>query len=53
MGMFDEITCDYPLPDSALPDSAVQRESFQTKSLNCLMDQYAITADGSSSLHIT
>ena len=46
MGMFDQITCDYPLPDSA-----VQHKLFQTKSLNCLMDRYTITADGRLILH--
>jgi hypothetical protein len=41
MGMFDEIRCEYPLPDSE-----VQEELFQTKSFENLMDHYTITQDG-------
>jgi len=41
MGMFDEITCEYPLPD---PE--VQAELFQTKSFEKLLDRYTITKDG-------
>ena len=41
MGMFDEIKSEYPLPDSP-----IQNESFQTKCLDCLMQNYTITADG-------
>jgi hypothetical protein len=46
MGLYDELTCHYPLPDSA-----VQAEVFQTKSLGRAMDQYAITRDGRLILH--
>jgi hypothetical protein len=46
MGMFDELICEYPLPDSA-----VQNEVFQTKSLDCTMDRYTITKDGRLILH--
>ncbi len=38
--MFDTIVCEYPLPDGK------KFESFQTKSLECLMGTYKITADG-------
>jgi hypothetical protein len=41
MGMFDELRCEYPLPD---PE--VQEELFQTKSFENLLDYYAITKDG-------
>ena len=41
MGLFDTIRCDYPLPDPRLQDV-----EFQTKSLDCAMQRYTITADG-------
>lgn len=41
MGMFDEIKCEYSLPEAALQDVL-----FQTKSLDRLMDRYTITRDG-------
>lgn len=43
MGMFDELRCEYPLPDVEDPGKLV----FQTKSLDCLLDNYEIRADGS------
>ena len=46
MGMFYYLTCEYPLPD---PEA--QRLRFQTKSLECLLDRYTITADGRLILH--
>lgn len=42
MGMFDDITCERPLPAEPKPPST----SFQTKDFDCLMDHYTITADG-------
>lgn len=42
MGMFDTLRCDYPLPARA----QVQDLSFQTKSLDCLMLNYQVRADG-------
>lgn len=42
MGMFDDIDCDYPLPDGFDGRSA----GFQTKSLERMLDQYRITKDG-------
>lgn len=47
MGMFDTIICDYPLPN---PEH--QNLSFQTKSLECLMDDYTITEDGRLIKHV-
>ena len=51
MGMFDDITCEYPLP---LPENQGElggrnwRENgFQTKDFDCAMDNYRIRADGS------
>lgn len=41
MGMFDELRCEYPLPDAV-----VQDEVFQTKSFDCVLARYTITADG-------
>ncbi len=41
MGMFDEIRCEYPLPDAAMQDA-----TFQTKSFDRDMTHYTITADG-------
>ncbi len=46
MGMFDELKCEYPLPDAD-----VQDRTFQTKSLECLMDRYTITREGRLILH--
>lgn len=41
MGLFDDLKCEYPLPDSNMQDHA-----FQTKSLDNRLDQYRITKDG-------
>lgn len=41
MGMFDDITVYYPLPDYD-----AEHISFQTKDLDCFMDKYRITEDG-------
>lgn len=41
MGMFDELACMYPLPIR----EGYER-TFQTKSLDCQMDQYLIKQDG-------
>jgi hypothetical protein len=46
MGMFDELLCEYELPDKE-----VQDEVFQTKSLDRLMDNYTITREGKIILH--
>lgn len=43
MGMFDDITCNYPLPGTPL---ALIGNNFQTKDLECMMCQYEITAEG-------
>jgi hypothetical protein len=42
VGMFDHVTCELPMPDGR----ELARDSFQTKSLECLMDLYTITAAG-------
>ncbi len=41
MGMFDSLRCEVPLPDGR-----EFKGLAQTKSLDCLMDTYRITADG-------
>lgn len=46
MGMFDTLKCKYPLPEKE-----VQEDSFQTKSLDCLLDNYTITEQGKLILH--
>lgn len=51
MGMFDWIVCEYPLPE--LPDDTYFDEAFQTKSLDCHLDHYTITKEGTLILHST
>ena len=46
MGMFDTLKCEYHLPDKI-----VQNDSFQTKSLDCLLDNYTISKNGNLILH--
>ncbi|MGH9838551.1 MAG: hypothetical protein ACREEM_07195 [Blastocatellia bacterium] len=46
MGMFDELRCEYPLPNAEMQD-----ETFQTKSFDRAMDTYTITRDGRLILH--
>src|SRR3954466_10375612 len=46
MGVFDNLRCDYELPDRE-----VQNELFQTKSIRRLMDSYTITQEGKLILH--
>jgi hypothetical protein len=46
MGMFDNIKCDYPLPDSE-----GMEEVFQTKDLENVMDELTITKEGRLILH--
>ncbi len=41
MGMFDELKCEYPLPDPEAQDF-----TFQTKSLDRSLANYVITKDG-------
>ena len=47
MGMFDHVTCELPMPDGR----ELAKDSFQTKSLECLMDLYTITAAGRLIFH--
>jgi hypothetical protein len=42
MGMYDDVTCEHPLPGEPKPKD----NHFQTKDLDCLMDRYTITRDG-------
>jgi hypothetical protein len=42
MGMYDEVICEYPLPDDKEP----LRRQFQTKNLHRLLDRYTITKQG-------
>ena len=41
MGMFDTVVCQYPLPDTDL-----REHSFQTKSLDSVLEHYTITPAG-------
>lgn len=41
MGMFDDLTIEYPFPDADF-----QNAGFQTKDLDCMMDRYKIDKDG-------
>jgi hypothetical protein len=42
MGMFDDVTCELPIPGEPKP----KRLSFQTKDFDCYLDRYTIRADG-------
>lgn len=42
MGLFDRLTCQYPLPGLSDPTSI----EFQTKDLECLINDYTITREG-------
>ncbi len=51
MGMFDYIKCEYPLPlteeiKAALPDQDWSEINFQTKSLDCVLENHTIEDDG-------
>lgn len=43
MGLYDTITCYYPVPNVDIPEEGVQ---LQTKSLGCCMDRYILRTDG-------
>lgn len=43
MGMYDDITVVYPLPDEY---KHLQFEVFQTKDLDCFMEEFIIDVDG-------
>lgn len=43
MGMFDNVTCKYPLPDCP---KEVQEEVWQTKDMVNLLDDFTITKEG-------
>jgi len=44
MGMFDDLTCHYPLPGQHAAEAATFR--FQTKDLDCVLAHYVIAQDG-------
>ncbi len=44
MGMFDDVTCEAPLPK--IPGAPDPGKCFQTKDFDCQMDHYTITVDG-------
>lgn len=48
MGMFDTISCKYPLPGN-VPAFVKAAHSFQTKSMDCLMFHYDISRNGNLS----
>jgi hypothetical protein len=41
VGLFDRIRCEFPLPDPSH-----QELEYQTKDLDCLLEEYTITRDG-------
>jgi hypothetical protein len=41
MGLYDNLKCEYPLPDKT-----VQEDTFQTKSFYRALENYLITTDG-------
>src|ERR1700722_16021049 len=47
MGMFDDVSCELPLPDGR----EVQQDGFQTKSLWRSLDKFTITKTGSLIYH--
>jgi hypothetical protein len=51
MGLFDEIKCNFPLPDLTNEEAWVQDATFQSKSLDPSMDTYTITKEGRLLLH--
>lgn len=46
MGMFDDIKCEYPLPQPEEPKGFTGEIYFQTKDLECCLDKYQIREDG-------
>jgi len=46
MGMFDYVTCEYPLPELDFNIVWPKNDPFQTKSFECMMEHYTITKDG-------
>lgn len=48
MTMFDNIYCEYPLPEAT---EKIQNGDFQTKGFECLMDTYTITGEGQLIFH--
>lgn len=46
MGMYDTVVCEYPLP--GLPEE-IWAKRFQTKDLECLLEEYTLRQDGTFS----
>ena len=46
MGLFDEIKCEFPLPDLKPEEGWIQTATFQSKSLDPSLETYTITKDG-------
>lgn len=46
MGLYDEVTCKFPLPNLAEDEKHIQEAVFQTKSLDPSMDHYTINEQG-------
>lgn len=49
MGLYDDVRCKYKLPEAPIN---VQKDVFQTKDFECMMDSYTITEDGELIHHI-
>jgi len=51
--MFDNLRCEYPLPDPEVQDEIFQMAHLdnKTKDMDCFMDNYTITRDGYLILH--
>lgn len=49
MGLYDEIKCEYKLPEAP---KVVQNDMFQTKDFECAMEYYTITEGGELVHHI-
>ena len=44
MGMYDEVICNYPLPDD--PPEWIRNATFQTKDFDNVLEGYVITQEG-------
>jgi len=51
MGMYDSITCKYPLPQPADPKGYVPSQVFQTKCFDCALSTYEIGLNGQLYIH--
>jgi len=53
MGMYDDVRCEYPLPDNTANIRDFQTKAFGDGFTGGFMDNYTITADGELVLHKT